>query len=114
MVQVNKGTTCRISGTFISDDGTTLTSNPDTIVATLYELSSGTVINSRDQQNVLNVNGGTCNSGVFVLFLGASDNVILNSGRLSENHRLFLEWTYNNGTRNGNAYIDVTVIAVGR
>ena len=68
-----------------------------TIVATLSDLATGEILNSRDEQNVRNANGGTLESnGTFTLQLEADDNIIvtpeLNQSR--EQHLLTLEVTF--------------------
>lgn len=82
-----------------------------TILATLRDIPSATVINFRNAQDVLNVNGGTLAlDGTFTLHLsGNVDNVIKNaaftgSGK-HEQHRLTLQVTYNK-TGGGMGYLN--------
>lgn len=68
------------------------------IAATLSDVKTGAIINARDEQDVLNANGGTlATDGAFTLRLDADDNAIQGTGTspLFEQHRLTLEVTYN-------------------
>jgi predicted outer membrane repeat protein len=68
------------------------------ITATLRDTRTGTVINGRDEQNVLNDNGGALAAdGTFTLSLGTADNVVVTPGRVGEleEHTLSLQVTYN-------------------
>ena len=69
----------------------------NSIKATLYDISSSTIINRRKEQDVNNINGGTLdiNTGQFVLQLTPQDNVVLDQRRDFEDHVLRLEFTYN-------------------
>ena len=66
-----------------------------TIVATLS--AGSTVINDRDEEDVLNDNGGTLeDDGTFTLRLDSDDNAVVSSSAAPsvEEHRLSLEVTY--------------------
>jgi hypothetical protein len=68
-----------------------------TITATLSDVATGAIINNREDQDVLNANGGTLTSpGVFTLRLvGEVDNIIHTASPSStEKHRLTLKVTY--------------------
>ncbi len=72
----------------------------DTLTATLYDRDTDEVINDREEQDVLNANGGTMHatSGAFSLVLGADDNVIVNDAKATEVHMLLLELVLTNDT----------------
>lgn len=66
-----------------------------TITATLSDVNTGTILNSRDGQNVKNANGGTLAAdGTFTLQLGALDNTVHTATAELEEHRLVLEVTF--------------------
>jgi len=75
--------------------GSTLTS----MVATLYVKTSGSIINERDRQDILNINGGAVDeSGVGILQLDPEDNVILEqTTKKEEDHELLIEWEEESG-----------------
>lgn len=69
------------------------------LTATLVDVSTNEIINGRNEQDVLNTNGGTLTSeGVFTLRLsGPDDNLVITERRSVrlEQHRLTLMATYN-------------------
>lgn len=83
-----------------------------TLVATLKNVATNGVINSRSVQNVLNANGGTVIDGTFTLELTALDNIIVSTTPLPgglEQHRLTLAATYSKtGGGTGNLNHEVT------
>lgn len=71
-----------------------------TLVATLYDRESGSILNGRNAQSVLNANGGTVDSaGNLTLTLVPADNAVLDAARAFELHVLLLEWTYASGAK---------------
>lgn len=100
----------RLSGRLVDEVGVAVPT-PLTMTATLYDRDTGTVINGRNDQNILGVNGGSVDgSGNFVFHLSPADNVIVNTENAYEMHHLLLKWTYNNGQPdNGRNH---TVIAI--
>jgi hypothetical protein len=102
-VVVNEGEVARVKATFIDyDDGVLELSNILTMTATLRNAEDDSIINGRDNQNVLNANGGTLTDvngeAVLTLYLDESDNA--NIGGLisgTETHWLDLEWTWDDG-----------------
>jgi hypothetical protein len=67
-----------------------------TIVATLADMATGEILNSRDEQDVRNANGGTLDTdGTFTLQLDDDDNVVVTRHKSREKHRLTLEVTFN-------------------
>ncbi len=67
-----------------------------TLVLTLYDLTTGTVINSRNAQNVLNTNNVTIDaSGNLVWAIQGADNPIITATLAIETHIALFEaaWT---------------------
>jgi len=102
-VVVNEGEVARVKATFIDyDDGVLELSNILTMTATLRNAEDDSIINGRDNQNVLNANGGTLadvnGEAVLTLYLDENDNA--NIGGLltgQEVHWLDLQWTWDDG-----------------
>lgn len=74
----------------------------DTLTATLYNKDTSGIINSRNNINVKNANGGTVDgSGILTMRLDPADNVII-SGSLAvgqlERHVIKFKFTWNDGT----------------
>jgi hypothetical protein len=106
-----EGTSGRITGTITNDAGTAIL--PDTLTLLLYDLKTGTIINSRNRQNVLNLNGVTISgAGGFEWRVSAADNVVVASPNQLERHRALFEWTFAGGQ--GKAEIDVLVANLSR
>jgi hypothetical protein len=69
------------------------------IVASLDDLATGTPINSKTTQNVLNANQGTLvdaggGVGQFTWALNRGDALVVDASKPSEQHRITLEFTY--------------------
>lgn len=74
----------------------------NTLTLTLYAVQTGTIINSRSQQNILNANNVTVNSsGVLTWTMQPNDNIIVNDALDEETHVALFEWTYSSGTKAG-------------
>lgn len=59
-----------------------------TLTLTLYDVATGTIINSRNAQNVLNLNGVTISeAGAVVWTMLPADNQIVTASRTYELHR---------------------------
>ena len=100
---VNEASTALISITFKDETGTEV--NPASAVYTLYDVASGTVINSR--QNI-DVPGDTTTR---TIELTPDDNSILDDSMQLEEHRLYVSYQYGSGgSRTGNLEIRVNVI----
>lgn len=79
---VNELNPCVISGTLEDQDGAAVAlASVSSLVCTLYDKASDTILNSRDAQSILNTNGGTLDatSGAFTLTLDSDDNVIVST-----------------------------------
>lgn len=85
--------------------------NLTALTLTLYvKDSAGSIINSRNKQNVLNANGVTVDtSGNLVYQMAPDDNVIINTGKLKEKHIALFEWEWSAGTKKGKHEIEFVV-----
>jgi hypothetical protein len=71
----------------------------------LYLSSTKGIINSRNDQSILNTNGGSLDgSGNFSLTLRALDNAMISSAPF-EWHVAEISWVYNTGTDTGRGEI---------
>jgi hypothetical protein len=62
---------------------------PSTIEGTLYDVDTGTIINGREDQNLLEAgNGGSFSGTTFTIKLKPADLTIINDARGRETHRL--------------------------
>jgi hypothetical protein len=109
--QIEEKKSCQVIATFVDETGGVPTGVTG-IKADLYDVETGSAINSRTGQSVFNVNGGVYNSGtgVLTLTLDPADNVIVNSPAQSEweKHRLLLQLSYGTG-RNCPVEVDINV-----
>lgn len=85
----------------------------DALTVTLYDVGSGAIINSRDNQNILDTNGGSLHatSGDLLLEFSPADMVIVSTVPPQpryEHHVARIEWGYN-ATRNGSCDIEFRV-----
>ena len=71
----------------------------DTLTLTLYDLLTGTIINSRNSQNVLNTNNVSYNSatGLLTWDMQPLDNPIINNALEREVHVAEFKATYSGG-----------------
>src|SRR5690606_4766872 len=98
--EVGEGTTALITGTIRDHAG--LGFKPDTLTLTLYEQLSGTILNNRDQESILDANGGTVSSaGALAAKRSPAHNALLSQTRSHEDHVALLRWTYNGGADAG-------------
>lgn len=102
---VNEETTAVISVTFKDENGDSV--NPSTAKYTLYNLSTGAVINSR---SLVDVPGDTA---VRLIELAPADNVIVDDALQLEEHRLYVVYTYG-AAKKGSVEIQVVVVNVGQ
>lgn len=119
-VEVDEGEVCRVTVNFTDYDGVSLTTAQIlTLTATLRSGEDLSIINLRNDQDILNANGGTvvdvASVAQLTLILDENDNVNVCGimAGVSQNW-LDLAWTWNDGTANrtGKAsyYYDVRVI----
>lgn len=100
---VAEKSTFRLTGTLKDDEGVVIPSGDiAALTVTLYRMPSGSIINSRDGQDIKNANGGTIHatSGAWALVLSGLDNAI-EDGRGEETHQAQIKWTYNAGAKDG-------------
>lgn len=65
------------------------------LTLTLYAERSGTIINDRNAQNILDANDVTVSSGGALAWtMQAEDNAIVNTRLTTEPHIALFEWTY--------------------
>ena len=77
--------------------------NLNTFILTLYNLADLAIINSRDDQNVLNANNVTVDSsGNVVWIMKQLDNPIIDDTLEYETHVGLFQFTYATGTKGGN------------
>lgn len=97
---LTEGATAVYSCTFTDRDGTPIVSGAVTaLTATLRDIASGIILNSREDQDVLNTNGGTLGlAGAFSLTLTPDDLAMLSDGWAVQQRRLVLTVTYDVGT----------------
>ena len=78
-----------------------------TLTLTSYDVKTGTIINGRNAQSVLNANNGTyhATSGLFTWALQIADTARITAATRIEEHAALLQWSWDSGTKVG---IDVT------
>jgi hypothetical protein len=77
--------------------------------------STTAIINSRNRQNVLNINGCTIDSsGNLEMILTPADNQIVNSLKDLERHVALFEFTYAAGLKAGKEQILIDVVNLSR
>lgn len=70
------------------------------ITLTLRDVASGQIVNSRDEQNVLNANGGTFGAdGAFTFLFTPADTAAIGAGQRQDRLATF-KVTYNTGAEN--------------
>ena len=111
VIRMDEATSGRYTGVLKDDEGEVLNGGAvSTLTLTLYDLRTDTIINSRDEQNVLNTNGVTVDgSGNFTWTIGPLDTPIVNSALAYEQHRAYFRWTYNGGTSAGSQQVTMTI-----
>ena len=98
---VNEGKSAFATVVFKDENGDPIT--PSTAIYTLYDFKSGGVINSRTDVAVPG-SGDTR-----TIELTKLDNVIVDDSLFLEEHRLFVEFTYAGGTKDGSIEIQFHV-----
>jgi len=97
-VTVDAGSSCNLSGTLTAATGSTITSIT-TLTLTLFDEATASIINSRDDQNINGVNGGTFSDGDFTIELNPADTVDVGeiADTNTQNRVARIKWTYNDG-----------------
>jgi hypothetical protein len=96
-MNVKEKSSALVTGVLKDENGAPLgLADVDTLTATLYDKTSGAIINGRNAQTIKNANGGEVDAaGNFKLHLSANDNVIIDGTIIGvEPHVLIVEWTY--------------------
>ena len=106
ILSIQEGESCDLTGAFKNAETAIAKAALLTVAATLYDESTGTVINTRNAQDILDANGGSVDdSGNLTLRLDPADNVLVGSPAVGsyERHVLRIAWTWNDGvaTRTG-------------
>lgn len=80
----------------------------EALTLTLYDEATGTVINGRDAQSVLGVNGGAVSdAGVLTWTVAPADNAVVTAGVGHEKHVALFHAVWYNGARE--AYHDAEI-----
>ncbi len=86
----------------------------DSLTLTLYDRASGSILNARNAQDVLGVNGGSVDgAGVLTMNLLELDNVLISQECDLETHVALFRWSYQT-TRTGNHEVHFPVINLGQ
>ena len=112
--EVNERSTAVYTATIKDEDDTAIASaSLTTLTLTLYDAANGTIINSRNGQNVLNANNVTIHatSGLLTWTMQTADNVIVwkkASGQF-EKHIALFRWTWDSGAKAGSHEVEIRV-----
>lgn len=108
---ITEGVSTKLTGQIVDEDGTGIgSSSLTTLTLTLCVNGNlSRIINSRNQQNVLNTNNVTVNSsGNLVWQMTTTDNAIVDNVP-TERHVAIFQWTYSSGTKTGKESIEFYV-----
>ena len=119
LITVTERTTLRILLTLQDETGVAIAKAAlTTLTLTLYlrDLAALTIINSVDDQNILDTDRATVHatSGLVTLTLLPADNQIVDSTSAIEWHRALIEWTYDAGAKAGKYEIDFPVLNLNK
>jgi len=82
----------------------------NTLTLTVLQEYTLAVVNSRNAQNVLNLNDVAVDvDGNLVWSMNILDTVILNNALRKEMHRALFTWTFNSGTKAGNKEVIIMI-----
>lgn len=109
--EIAEKTTVKLGGSVKDEGGNLLGSGAlTTLTLTLYDKASGSIINNRSAQDVLNQNGVTVDgSGAFTFTMTPADNPILNDTLEKEIHVALFQWTWAVGAKAGKYEIYLTI-----
>lgn len=100
-IRVNEKSTFLWTGTLKNENGVALgPSDLVTLICTLYDEDTGTIINSRNQQNILNLNNftlTTASSANISWDSPMADQLIVDDTKETEVHIAKIEWTFGSG-----------------
>jgi hypothetical protein len=85
------------TATLLDEDGAAVTAL-DTLVVWLRDVASGTIINSRNGQSLLNANGGTFSAGVLTWEMSPADHAIVGT-RTHERHEAEFSAVWDSGAK---------------
>lgn len=109
--RVDEGCTARYQTQFKDETGATIHALT-TLTLTLYDDSTGTIINSRNQQNVLDQNNVVFSGNTLIWTLQPADNIIVTTGVRTnsyERHIALFEYTYDSGNKSGKHELEFSV-----
>ena len=120
-IRVNERGTFEYKCQLVDENGDLLVAaSLTTLVLTLYDRATDAIINSRDEQSVLNANGGTIYSSLqtdadgneynFAWNSEPADSPIVTAGSETEMHVALFEWTYGSDAGSHQVYIRVVNI----
>ena len=100
---VYEKSTAEFTATVQDENGTAIGSGSlTTLTLTLFDKLTNSIINSRNDQNVLNANGVTVSAqGALVWTMDPLDNQILNAELKNEKHVAMFKWTWSAGAKAG-------------
>ena len=107
---VNEKSTAKYTATLKDEDDVIIpAANIVSLTLTLCEIPGATIINTRDDQDVLNTNNVTVDSsGILIWTMQEADNIIVNSALDVEVHKATFKMTFNT-TGKATWDIDVSV-----
>lgn len=109
MSDIRQGSSGRITFTLNDASGSPIPAAAiQTLTLALYVTVSGTVINSRDDQDVKGVNGGALVDGGGTIDLVAADNIMESPTATVEAHTALLKFTTANEAGSGELSFNVT------
>lgn len=102
--RLDEKTLAKYTATIKDEAGAAIaTADITTLTLTLYDVETGTIINSRNAQNVHNTNNVTVSSeGVLAWTIQALDNAIVGTRRRAgqyEKHVALFEYTWSSGSK---------------
>jgi hypothetical protein len=109
--RVDEGCTAQYQTALKDETGATITTLT-AVTLTLYDDSTGTIINSRTDQNVLNQNNVTFSGNTLAWTLQPADNIIVTTGVRTnsyEKHVALFEYTYDSGNKSGKHELEFSV-----
>ena len=101
--------TGRYSATLVDELGVAI-ATLTTLTLSLYDVETGTILNSRNNQNVLNLANVTFAAGALVWSVQPADHAVVGSREL-EKHRAVFEYTWSSGTKRDWHALEFTVEA---
>lgn len=120
-IVIQEGESMNIEGALVDGDNAAISkSSLTTFTLTLYDEVTNSVINSRDDQDIKDTNGGIVNTdGTFVIRLEPADAIIKDGSTLAgrnESHIARIKWTWNDGVaaRTGIQEMRIRIAKMGR